>query len=163
MVNCMQVNYISIKLLTKETEQSDSEGNRVESMSCNSYNIFYYTTDLHFRKCFKQSCYACPILERADRAQHHINLGFQIFLKEAYHVLDKFYLQKEVKKMTSLFFPVTDVAKYRKHLRDMTIGTLKRLLVLFWGWGWGCFLKKKFFIYFLLTFAFSDLPHTFPC
>ena len=78
-------------------------------------------------------------------------------------MLDKFYLQKEVKKMTSLFFPVTDVAKYRKHLRDMTIGTLKRLLVLFWGWGWGCFLKKKFFIYFLLTFAFSDLPHTFPC
>ena len=53
MVNCMQVNYISIKLLTKETEQRDSEGNRVESMSCNSYNIFYYTTDLHFRKCFK--------------------------------------------------------------------------------------------------------------
>ena len=57
-------------------------------------------------------------------------------------MLDKFYLQKEVKKMTSLFFPVTDVAKYRKHLRDMTIDTLKRLLVLFWGWGWGCFFLK---------------------
>lgn len=51
-------------------------------------------------------------------------------------------LDKEVKTVTSPFFPLTDAAECRKRLRDRTAGTLKRLLVCFGGGGGVVFLKK---------------------
>lgn len=52
-------------------------------------------------------------------------------------MLNKIYLQKEVKKMTSLLSHVTDIGKYMNHSKDITIVKLKKLCVFVVVWEAG--------------------------